>query len=91
MELYIVLACGLAALVYGVLTVRSVLSKSAGTARMQEISAAIQEGAIYYLIRILTDLRQPGQANDLYRFMATHYPRSPYLRLCQAMVTGERN
>ncbi len=51
MELYIVLACGLAALVYGGLTVKSVLSKSAGTARMQEIAAAIQEGARAYLNR----------------------------------------
>jgi K(+)-stimulated pyrophosphate-energized sodium pump len=51
MILYIVLACGLAALVYGGLTVRSVLSKSAGTPRMQEISAAIQEGARAYLNR----------------------------------------
>ena len=56
MELYIVLACGLAALVYGGLTVRSVLSKSAGTPRMQEISAAIQEGARAYLNRQYTTI-----------------------------------
>ena len=60
MELYIVLACGLAALVYGGLTVRSVLSKSAGTPRMQEISAAIQEGARAYLNRQYTTIAIVG-------------------------------
>ncbi len=54
-------------------------------------SAAIREGAIYYLVRILTDLRQPGQAQELYRFMTTHYPRSPYLRLCEGIVTSAPN
>jgi K(+)-stimulated pyrophosphate-energized sodium pump len=54
--LYVVLACGLAALVYGWLTVRSVLSKSAGTPRMQEIAAAIQEGARAYLNRQYTTI-----------------------------------
>jgi len=60
MELYIVLACGLAALVYGGLTVRSVLSKSAGSDRMQEISAAIQEGARAYLSRQYTTIAIVG-------------------------------
>jgi K(+)-stimulated pyrophosphate-energized sodium pump len=51
LTLPIVLACGLLALVYGGLTVRWVLSKSPGNARMQEIAAAIQEGARAYLNR----------------------------------------
>lgn len=49
--LELVLACGVLALLYGVLTVRSVLSLSAGNERMQEIAAAIQEGAKAYLNR----------------------------------------
>lgn len=46
-----VIACGLLALLYGALTVRSVLSLSTGNAKMQEIAAAIQEGARAYLNR----------------------------------------
>ena len=50
-EFALVFACGVLALVYGFLTSRSVLSASAGTPRMQEIAAAIQEGAKAYLNR----------------------------------------
>ncbi len=49
--LYAVIACGALALVYGVWASRSVLSASAGTERMQQISAAVQEGARAYLNR----------------------------------------
>ncbi|HKY95677.1 MAG TPA: sodium/proton-translocating pyrophosphatase, partial [Kiloniellales bacterium] len=45
------LVCGALALVYGVVTARSVLASPAGTQRMQEIAAAIQEGARAYLNR----------------------------------------
>jgi K(+)-stimulated pyrophosphate-energized sodium pump len=51
LELELVLAAGVLALVYGAWTIRSVLSMSAGNARMQEIAAAIQEGAAAYLSR----------------------------------------
>ncbi len=49
--LTLVLAAGVLALLYGAWTIRSVLSMSAGNARMQEIAAAIQEGAGAYLNR----------------------------------------
>ncbi|MDH5411071.1 MAG: sodium/proton-translocating pyrophosphatase, partial [Alphaproteobacteria bacterium] len=45
------MVCGVLALVYGVWARGSVLSASAGSERMQEISAAIQEGASAYLKR----------------------------------------
>ena len=50
MYLFIV-GCGLIALLYGVLVVRSILSESAGSEQMQNIARAIQEGASAYLNR----------------------------------------
>jgi len=47
----IAILCGLLAVVYGIVTSRQVLGASAGTEKMQEIAAAIQEGAGAYLGR----------------------------------------
>ncbi|TDQ80937.1 K(+)-stimulated pyrophosphate-energized sodium pump [Dongia mobilis] len=47
--LWLVIGCGVLALIYGIWATRSVLAASAGTARMQEIAAAVQEGAQAYL------------------------------------------
>ncbi len=49
--LIISIACGAVAVLYGAITAKSVLSSDAGSARMQEIAAAIQEGARAYLNR----------------------------------------
>lgn len=43
--------CGLLAILYGIITIRSVLSHSPGNDQMQKIAAAIQEGARAYLNR----------------------------------------
>jgi K(+)-stimulated pyrophosphate-energized sodium pump len=52
----LIIACGLVALVYGYVTSKQVLASDAGTARMQEISAAVQEGALAYLNRQYTTI-----------------------------------
>jgi len=47
----VIVACGALALAYGWMTSRQVLAADAGSTRMQEISAAVQEGARAYLNR----------------------------------------
>ena len=58
--MWAIIACGLLSLVYGALTVRAVMASDAGTPRMQEIAAAIQEGAQAYLTRQYTTIAIAG-------------------------------
>jgi K(+)-stimulated pyrophosphate-energized sodium pump len=58
--LYLIIACGALSIAYGVWTTRAVLASDPGTARMQEIAAAIQEGAQAYLARQYTTIGVVG-------------------------------
>jgi K(+)-stimulated pyrophosphate-energized sodium pump len=58
--LYIAIACGVIAVLYGIFTSRQVLGMSPGNARMIEVSAAIQEGAGAYLRRQYTTIAIVG-------------------------------
>src|SRR5262245_18538594 len=48
---WLVIACGVVALAFGLYMIRSILALSKGNERMQEIAGAIQEGAKAYLNR----------------------------------------
>ena len=48
-ELGLIILCGILALVYGVVTISQVMSANPGSAKMQEISGAVREGAQAYL------------------------------------------
>ncbi|HUN43039.1 MAG TPA: sodium/proton-translocating pyrophosphatase, partial [Acetobacteraceae bacterium] len=60
LALILIIICGLLSLVYGVVTAREVLAADAGSARMQEISAAVREGAQAYLNRQYTTIGMVG-------------------------------
>jgi K(+)-stimulated pyrophosphate-energized sodium pump len=55
-----IIACGVLAILYGIWAIQSVMSADAGSQKMQEISAAIREGAQAYLKRQYTTIAAVG-------------------------------
>ncbi len=60
--LWLIVLAGALSIVYGIVTTRGLLAADAGTARMQEISAAVREGAQAYLKRQYTTIAIVGVA-----------------------------
>src|SRR6266511_2515482 len=58
--LWVLVACGALSIVYGIWATRSVMSADAGSEKMQEISAAVAEGAQAYLKRQYTTIAIVG-------------------------------
>ena len=55
--LWLAIAAGILAVIFGLVTRSWVLAKDPGNARMQEISSAIQQGAQAYLTKQYSTLR----------------------------------
>src|SRR5262249_7535188 len=56
----VIVLCGLLSIAYGAWATMSVMAADAGSARMQEISAAVREGAQAYLKRQYTTIGMVG-------------------------------
>ena len=58
--LWLIVLAGALSIVYGIITTMSLMKADAGSARMQEISAAVREGASAYLKRQYTTIAIVG-------------------------------
>jgi len=84
--LWLIVICGALSIVYGIVTTRALLAADAGTERMQEISAAVREGAQAYLKRQYTTIAMVGVVIFAVAFELLSIV--PFLRLHKAWKTA---
>ena len=85
---WIALAAGFAAVLYGWLQSRSIMSADAGTERMKEIAGAIQEGANAYLKRQYTTIGMVGVGVVIVLFIAFRNWEVPVGFIIGAVLSG---
>ena len=85
---WIALAAGFAAVLYGWLQSRSIMSADAGTERMREIAGAIQEGANAYLKRQYTTIALVGVGVIVVLFIAFRSWEVPVGFIIGAVLSG---
>jgi K(+)-stimulated pyrophosphate-energized sodium pump len=86
--LWLVVACGVLAALYGWLETQSITKASAGTDRMKEIAAAIQEGARAYLNRQYRTIAIVGAGVTIVLFVAFQTWEIPVAFLIGAVLSG---
>ena len=85
---WIALAAGIAAVLYGWLQSRSIMSADAGSERMKEIASAIQEGANAYLKRQYTTIALVGVGVVVVLFIAFRSWEVPVGFVIGALLSG---
>ena len=85
---WIALAAGFAAVLYGWLQSRSIMSADAGSERMKEIAGAIQEGANAYLKRQYTTIGMVGVGVVIVLFIAFRNWEVPVGFIIGAVLSG---
>ncbi len=88
--LWIALACAVLAIAYGGWSISWILAKPAGNERMQEIAAAIQQGARAYLNRQYTTIGVVGVVLFVDMGFALHWTTADRIRRWRNTVGTRR-
>ena len=88
MTLYLIIAAGVLAVVYGVITRASLMKASTGNERMNEIAGAIQEGAKAYLNKQYKTIAIVGVAVTILLFLLFRNMIAPVGFIIGAVLSG---
>jgi K(+)-stimulated pyrophosphate-energized sodium pump len=88
MTLYLIIAAGVLAVVYGVITRASLMKESTGNERMNEIAGAIQEGAKAYLNKQYKTIAIVGVAVTVLLFLLFQNLIAPLGFIIGAVLSG---